>query len=618
MAQDYYAILTNAGLAYEAQQKAQNRPITLTTMAIGDGNGAAYNPDPAAIALRREVHRQPLNALLQDANNPTWLVCEAWLADNVGGWTIREVGVYTDTGILYAIAKYPESVKPLLASGSGKQFYVRSIFQTSNAGNVTLLVDNAVVMATRAFVMDYVRDELAKQDDKQSVRVATTANIVLSGLQNIDGVDLVAGDRVLVKDQAAAKENGIYVVAAGIWTRAADADNAAKLNAGAVVPVTEGTLSADTIWTLRTDGVIVIGTTALAFQWLAGANAPNQPAADNSAKVANTAFVNGAVAAVASGHMFEISQWMGTREAIAQGWFAMDGVQISELLVPGIRDAITASGQSIVTEAVWQADPLKRGAWSSGAAGWVRMPDWNGVQASSIGGLYFGGDLGGGRRGTVVSDAIRNILGTSFRNVAATAVAEQFQVSGPFVGSEFYEKYPELAAIQNTTVAGGAYPRSITFDASRVVPTAAENRPKTVYGTWIMRLYGSITNVGGLDAPALVARMGALEARVSLLEAVPKPLGHQQTWTNVTAARALATIYTNTTGRTIEVSVSASATGSGAALAGRVAGADVISGTYCYNGNAPTSVCLTVPAGATYEVRVGSGSANLTLWQELR
>ena len=76
MAQDYYTILTNAGLAYEAQQKAQNKPITLVTMAIGDGNGAAYNPDPIATTLRREVHRQPINSLLQDANNPTWLVAE--------------------------------------------------------------------------------------------------------------------------------------------------------------------------------------------------------------------------------------------------------------------------------------------------------------------------------------------------------------------------------------------------------------------------------------------------------------------------------------------------------------------------------------------------------------
>jgi len=270
VAQDYYTILTNAGLAYEAQQKAQNKPITLVTMAIGDGNGAAYNPDPIATTLRREVHRQPINSLLQDANNPTWLVAEVWLADDVGGWTIREVGIYTDTGVLYAIAKYPESIKPLLASGSGKQFYVRTIFQTSNTSSVVLQVDNSVVMATRAFVEGYVRDELAKLDSKQSVRVATAGNIALTGLQTIDGVVLAAGDRVLVKDQTAAKDNGIYIAAGGVWTRAADADTAAKLTAELCVGVEQGTVNGDSLWMLTTDAPIVLGSTALAFEVAGG------------------------------------------------------------------------------------------------------------------------------------------------------------------------------------------------------------------------------------------------------------------------------------------------------------------------------------------------------------
>ncbi|MFS4550082.1 phage tail protein [Comamonas resistens] len=270
MAQDYYTILTNAGLAYEAQQKAQNRPITLVAMAIGDGNGAAYSPDPAATTLRREVHRQPINSLLQDANNPTWLVAEAWLADDVGGWTIREVGIYTDTGVLYAIAKYPESIKPLLASGSGKQFYVRTIFQTSNVASVVLQVDNSVVMATRAFVVDYVRDELAKLDSKQSVRVATTANIALTGLQTIDGVPLAAGDRVLVKDQAAGKDNGIYVAVGGVWARATDADTAAKLTPELSVGVEQGTVNGDSLWMLTTDAPITLGVTALVFEVAGG------------------------------------------------------------------------------------------------------------------------------------------------------------------------------------------------------------------------------------------------------------------------------------------------------------------------------------------------------------
>lgn len=108
-------------------------------------------------------------------------------------------------------------------------------------------------------------------DYKESCRVATTANLAaLSGLPTIDGVVLVAGDRVLVKDQTTGSQNGIYLAAAGAWSRATDADDGTKLSPGASVPVETGTANADTIWLLTTDGAITIGTTALTWQIKSG------------------------------------------------------------------------------------------------------------------------------------------------------------------------------------------------------------------------------------------------------------------------------------------------------------------------------------------------------------
>lgn len=396
MAQDYYTILTNAGLAYEAQQKAQNKPITLTTMAIGDGNGAVYNPDPTATALRREVHRQPINALLQDPNNPNWLVCEGWLADDVGGWTIREVGIYTDTGVLYAICKYPESIKPMLASGSGKQFYVRTIFQTSNAASVTLLVDNSVVMAPRAYVIDYVRDELAKLDSKQSVRAATTGPIVLTGLEPVDDVALTAGDRVLVKNQVAGAENGIYVVGAGAWARAADANSAAKLTSGAVIPVESGTLNADTLWMLKTDGAVVVGTTSLAFQWVGGLNAPDQAAGDSSRKIANTAFVQAAMQAhtdASDPHpQYALSQ------ELQDGFYTRD--QAKALFAPGLA-IFDASGDFI---------PVREDNWVTAIAG----GGGGGAGGQDLNGLAIPGG-GGGAGQSVFRKLVKLVPGVPVR-----------------------------------------------------------------------------------------------------------------------------------------------------------------------------------------------------------
>ncbi|WP_238340590.1 phage tail protein, partial [Pseudomonas kairouanensis] len=155
---DYYTLLTDAGIAYETACKAAGVPIKLAHISVGDGNGAVYNPDASAKALKREVWRGPLNALFQDEKNASWLMAEVTIPSDVGGWYVREAGLWTDTGILYAIVKYPESYKPVLAtSGSGKEFYIRSIFETSNASIVTLLIDDTVVKATRAWVMDYLK-----------------------------------------------------------------------------------------------------------------------------------------------------------------------------------------------------------------------------------------------------------------------------------------------------------------------------------------------------------------------------------------------------------------------------------------------------------------------------
>lgn len=121
--------------------------------------------------------------------------------------------------------------------------------------------------ATKAYV-DAARSGL---DVKQSVRVATTANITLSGTQTIDGISVISGDRVLVKDQTTGSQNGIYVVAAGSWTRATDADTNTEVTAGMFTFVTEGTVNADSGWVLTTNDAITLGTTALTFAQFSGA-----------------------------------------------------------------------------------------------------------------------------------------------------------------------------------------------------------------------------------------------------------------------------------------------------------------------------------------------------------
>lgn len=294
----YFAILTAVGEAKRANAETLGTIVQITHMAVGDGNGATPVPNRLQTALVNEVRRAPINTLDNNPSDASQIIVEQVIPENVGGWWIREIGLYDADGDLVAVANAPATYKPALAEGSGRTQVVRMVLIWGSSAAIQLKIDPAVVLATRQYCDDKVADELNKWDSKQSVRVATTAAIALAGLQTIDGVVLVAGDRVLVKDQAAGAENGIYVAAAGAWARATDADSGVKLNAGALVPVEAGTVNADTIWMLKTDGAIIIGATPIAFQWAGGLNAPTQAAGDNSAKVANTAFVQAAIAAL--------------------------------------------------------------------------------------------------------------------------------------------------------------------------------------------------------------------------------------------------------------------------------------------------------------------------------
>ena len=137
-----------------------------------------------------------------------------------------------------------------------------------NSQKITSLAEptNDQDAATKSYV-DAARSGL---DVKQSVRVATTESITLSGTQTIDGVSVIAGDRVLVKNQGAAT-NGIYTVAAGSWSRSTDADSSAEVTAGMFTFVSEGTANADSGWVLTTNDTITLGTTVLSFAQFSGA-----------------------------------------------------------------------------------------------------------------------------------------------------------------------------------------------------------------------------------------------------------------------------------------------------------------------------------------------------------
>ena len=157
---------------------------------------------------------------------------------------------------------------------------------------------------------------------KQPVRAATTANITLSGAQTIDGVSVIAGDRVLVKDQSTGSQNGIYVCAAGAWSRATDFDADAEVRGNCIVRVSEGTVNGDRSGILTTNDPIVIGTTALTFSFTAVPQLTSTAPADVT-KAAASAGVS--TEAARADHKHDVTTAAPVAGAVAIGNSASEG-----------------------------------------------------------------------------------------------------------------------------------------------------------------------------------------------------------------------------------------------------------------------------------------------------
>ncbi len=172
MATKYYAVLTNVGAAKLANATALGAQVEITQMAVGDGNGALPTPNPAQTALVHELRHAPLNTLSIDPNNANQIIAEQVIPEDVGGWWIREIGLFDKDGDMIAVANCAETYKPQLQEGSGRVQIVRMILIVSNTAAVTLKIDPSVVLATRAYVDSQIIIAKSYADDLMDTHLA--------------------------------------------------------------------------------------------------------------------------------------------------------------------------------------------------------------------------------------------------------------------------------------------------------------------------------------------------------------------------------------------------------------------------------------------------------------
>ncbi|EIL7599536.1 tail fiber protein, partial [Escherichia coli] len=164
MSVKFQTVITTAGAAKLAAATAPGgRKVNITTMAVGDGGGQLPVPDAGQTKLVNEVWRHALNKISQDNRHSNYIIAELVIPPEVGGFWMRELGLYDDTGALIAVANMAESYKPALAEGSGRSQTCRMIIIVSSVASVDLTIDTTTVMATQ----DYVDDKIAEHEQSR-------------------------------------------------------------------------------------------------------------------------------------------------------------------------------------------------------------------------------------------------------------------------------------------------------------------------------------------------------------------------------------------------------------------------------------------------------------------
>jgi len=507
----FFAMLTAVGEAKQANATALGTPWTFKEMAVGDANGTDPIPNRAQTKLINEWRRAPVNQVRTDPANPNIIITEQVIPPDVGGRWIREIGLFDADGDLVAVANCAPSFKPLLAQGTGKTQVIRMNFIVANTAQIVLKIDPAVVLATREYVDNAVIEALAKLDFKHSALVATTANIALSGIQTIDGVLLPADARVLVKNQAQAKDNGLYVVSStGVWTRAQDADTSLEVTPGLFVSIEKGTVNGDSVWQLVTDGPIVLGTTPLAFEMAIGRTGISAGSYANVTVDKYGRVIAGTNPSTLAGHGITDTYTKAEIESIvAQSSSLPVGSMVAfprASVPPGFLE-IDGSVQSVAAYpdlAAYLGTTFNKG---DEGAGNFRLPE-------SRGEFLRGWDHGRGIDpdrgcGTTQTDAMQ---GHRHSPLSGTSIMESVPIGGSSAPSPGPSMIPAASTGNPVTDTVHGTPR-----------IAYETRPHNIAVMWCIKAWNASVNQGNIDIAALVKELAALKSAHPVGAIIPFP-----------------------------------------------------------------------------------------------
>ena len=290
MSTKFRTVITTAGAAKLAAATAPGgRKVNITTMAVGDGGGKLPVPDAGQTGFIHEVWRHALNKISQDKRNSNYIIAELVIPPEVGGFWMRELGLYDDAGTLIAVANMAESYKPALAEGSGRSQTCRMVIIVSTVASVELTIDTTTVMATQ----DYVDDKIAEHEQS---RRHPDASLTAKGFTQLSSATNSTSETLAATPKAV---KAAYDLANGKYT-AQDATTARK----GLVQLSSATnsMSETLAATPKAVKTVMDETNKKApLNSPALTGTPTTPTArqgTNNTQIANTAFVMAAIAAL--------------------------------------------------------------------------------------------------------------------------------------------------------------------------------------------------------------------------------------------------------------------------------------------------------------------------------
>ena len=215
MAKEYYSLVTKVGQAKIANASVYGTKVDIKTIKLGDGNGSEYNPEEAQTDLKRVVYTGGVGAVRIDPERGNTIIIESIIPQEIGGFTIREIGYYDSAGDLIVIAKYKSQYKPVIGSGATVDMKVNTLIAVSNVDNVELKIDNTLIFATKKEVdllnekiknIELVDNKIVITDEKGKFYSTTLDKV----LEELDDAIKVAKNKA---DNANNKVNNLELVA---------------------------------------------------------------------------------------------------------------------------------------------------------------------------------------------------------------------------------------------------------------------------------------------------------------------------------------------------------------------------------------------------------------------